>query len=193
MRKTGITFLCFSFLLLFNGILFAQEFSADLITISKEKILPAKIFVSKDKIRMETKEVITISRLDKNVIYILMPEENTYMEMPMVQPEIIPTAEKMEGELERKFLGKENISGRVADKYRIVYSLNNNKQTIICWIDSQLGLPLKTVSEDGFYSQEFKNINPGKQPESLFEIPAGYKKFQEPLPGLNLDLFKRKE
>ena len=41
-------------------------------------------------------------------------------------------------------------------------------------------LHAKTAAVDGSFTQEYKNIKIGGQPDSLFEVPAGYKKMTMP-------------
>jgi hypothetical protein len=69
------------------------------------------------------------------------------------------------------------VDGKTADKYRIVYASGNQKVAFLTWIVSGLNIPAKTAAEDGSWSMEYKNIKTGRQPDSLFEIPPGYKKF----------------
>jgi len=191
-RKIKFILLSGLFVFSFFNLGFAQEFSADVVSKAQGKITQAKIFVSKNKVRLETPEAISISRLDKKVVYLLMPNEKMYMQIPLEVNNLVVAQEKTDLEIERKFLGKENINGKSADKYRIVYLLNNKRESIITWISSDTKLPLKTISEDGLWSQEFKNIKVEKQPDYLFEIPSGYQEFQSPLGGLNnLNIFKK--
>lgn len=174
-----------SLFLLFTGIVAAQDFSADLISKSQGQVFQGKIFCAKEKTRMETNEAITITRLDKNIMWMLMPNEKMYMEMPLKSENIVAGAEKVQGEIERKFLGKESVDANMADKYRIVYTSGNQRVVILTWIVSGLNVPVKTAAEDGSWSMEYKNIKTGKQPESLFEIPPGYKKFSYGMPSLS--------
>jgi hypothetical protein len=184
-KAINIFLLLVSSFLLFTGIAAAQDFSADLISKSKEQVFRGKIFFAKEKVRMETGETITITRLDKNMMWMLMPTENMYMEMPLGSGNIVAGAEKIRGEIERKFLGKESVDGKTADKYRIVYISGNQKAVVLTWIVSGLNVPIKTAAEDGSWSMEYKNIKTGKQSERLFEIPPGYKKFSYPMPSLS--------
>jgi len=67
---------------LFGGIAFAQDFSADMVFTIEDEILNGKIFVTEEKQRMEIigdTTIITITRMDKNVVWILMPEQKMYI------------------------------------------------------------------------------------------------------------------
>ncbi|MCK9615081.1 MAG: DUF4412 domain-containing protein [Candidatus Omnitrophica bacterium] len=173
--KIFFIFIIFSFVILNS--LFAQEFSADVSSTTMGKQVSGKIYNAPGKARMETNEVIAISRIDKNIAWILMPKEKTYMEVPLTSSSIIAGNNKMPGEIERKLIGKETLGGKVADKYYIVYSAAGKTQAVYSWILPDLGIPAKTVAEDGSWQVEYRNINVGKQPDSLFEVPSGYNKF----------------
>ncbi|KPK39784.1 MAG: hypothetical protein AMJ78_07920 [Omnitrophica WOR_2 bacterium SM23_29] len=163
-------------------IVLAVEFSADMIHTSQDGITKQKFFVSNDKSRVENQQGIAITRMDKNVMWMLMPEQKMYMEQPLDPRNVTAPSEKYPGEIERTLMGQEVIDGRITDKYRIVYTMGGIKTTVFQWFASDLGIPVKTASEDGSWSTEYKNIRIGSQPDSLFEIPAGYQKFSEQMP-----------
>ena len=167
----------------------AEDFSADMINTTKGGIFRGKIFVGKDKMRMETQESITISRMDKKVVWILMPKDKMYMEQPFDPNQVVATAEKIGGEIERKLIGQEMVDGRMASKYQVVYNLHGRRETMFQWIVSGIKIPVKTAAGDNSWTMEYKNIKTGKQPDSLFEIPAGYQKFSTQMPTMK-DIFK---
>ena len=63
-----------------RAVVSAEDFSADMVSSSPEGSFTAKLYVSGDKSRMETSGATTISRMDKKVVWILMPAEKMYME-----------------------------------------------------------------------------------------------------------------
>jgi len=169
---------------LFGGLAIAQDFSADIVSTTKGGVLTGKIFVAKEKTRMEMSQAITITRMDKNVVWILMPEQRMYMEQPLKPENVVATADKMPGEIERKLIGKETVDGKMTNKYRIVYTVGDKKETIFQWITIDSGFPVKTAAEDGSWASEYKNLKTGKQPDTLFEIPTGYQKFSLGVPAM---------
>ena len=80
------------------------------------------------------------------------------------------------------------VDGKKADKYQIVYSENKKRVAIFQWFAAGLKLPVKTAAVDNSWSMEYKNIKIGKQPVSLFEVPAGYEKFSYQMPSMK-DIF----
>jgi hypothetical protein len=57
------------------------------------------------------------------------------------------------------------------------------------WISKGIAMPVKMAAVDNSWIVEYKNIKTGKQPDSLFEIPAGYQSFAMGKPSMK-DLFK---
>lgn len=188
LKKITVVF----FLILFaSSTVFALEFSADSITTQKGGYqIKGKLFYKADKFRMETQthrdmSMITITRIDKKVAWNLMPDTKTYIEMPLNMQNTPKVQEKYEGEIERKQLGSETIDGHPTKKYLITYKTNNETHQVYQWLATDINMPVKTSAIDGSWSHELRNIKIGTQPDSLFEIPAGYQKMQMPqFPGM---------
>ncbi len=170
--------------LFLSGAVFAEDFSANMISTTKEGTYQGKVFVTKDKMRIEMMGSITISRADRRVVWMLMPEDKTYMEMSLKPQDIVMTGEKTQDEVSRRLIATETIDGKISDKYEIEYAVKGNNSSVFVWLVKNLNLPVKSAATDGSWSVEYKNIVVAKQPASLFEIPAGYKKFSADLPGM---------
>jgi hypothetical protein len=69
-------------------------------------------------------------------------------------------------------VGTETVNGRNAVKYE---GTNARGEAGTVWIDPKLQFPVKWQGKDG--GGELRNIQEGSQPASLFEVPAGYTKF----------------
>ena len=168
----------------------AVGYSADMVSKMGKIKVKGKVYAGIDRTRMEIldpagKKIITITRLDKGVSYLLNPEEKTYMESPTARGEsrmMMDLSKKFPGEIERKKIGRETVSGILCDKYRFVTQIptpmgETTTLTVYTWV-SQDGIPVKSETPDGSMSSLLTNIKRGKQPAALFEIPAGYKKFE---------------
>ncbi len=182
MLKKFFAILLFIFLLSRTALAF--EFSADtILTYEGGRETKGKIYFKPDKYRMDMKvqeEMIMITRVDKKVIWNIMPAQKMYMEMPFNLKNKPKVEEKFEGEIDRKLVGNETIDGHPAKKYLITYKSDNEKHQVYQWFATDINFPVKTSAIDGSWSQEYKNIKIGSQPDSLFEVPAGYKKIQMP-------------
>ena len=162
-----------------------KGYSADIVVKQWRAPMSGKMYFAGDKSRTEYivdgKKAINIVRADKNVLWILSPDQKTYMEMKISGKELIGMMEKMPGEIERKKVGTEKVSGIPCDKYRITYKLTEKDAPITFyeWL-SRDKISVKSAAVDGSWYTLLKNIKRGRQPASLFEVPSGYKKFEMP-------------
>lgn len=156
------------------------NFSADMVMTSGGQTMQSKVYVSEGKMRMEMGPNIVISRPDKNVSWMLMPEQQTYMENPIDRRVRAQTSREVQGEIERVKEGTEEITGKTAEKFKVTYVDNGKQTSIYQYIAADLEIPLKIKAVDGSWSMEYQNISMEEQPASLFEVPAGYQKFAMP-------------
>jgi hypothetical protein len=70
-------------------------------------------------------------------------------------------------------VGNDVVNGRAAIKYE---GVSSDGKTGTVWIDPKLRYMVKWQSADSV--MELRNIQEGSQPASLFEPPAGYRKFE---------------
>ncbi len=170
-------FLGFVFLLLspvFSGVGYAIDFSADVVNNLQGQTSQSKIFVKTDKIRLETEGVegYTILRMDKKVIWVVIPDEKTFIEVKSDQPR--GSSEKIRGEVSRKYLSSEVVNGYATKKYEVRYMDKKNMQEAYQWVATDLNYPIKISAVDGTWSTEYRNILVAKQPDRLFEVPEGF-------------------
>jgi len=173
----------------------AAEFSADMIQKSPMGNSEGKVFVKGQNIRHEMamggQKQIMIFQKKKGVALVLMPEMKMYMEIPAggQQGTAPPTPEEMENMAEKKYLGQEKVNGYKCKKYLFTPS-DPSVGTTTMWISNKLNFPIKTEmkSSSGPMIMEYKNIQEKKVPDSLFNLPAGYKKMSMPsmpkMPGM---------
>lgn len=155
------------------------EFSADMVTREGGQTFHGKIYSAKDKVRIETPAATIINRLDQKVSWVLMPEQQMYMEQPIDPMAAARMQAEVPGETERVSMGKEPVDGKPAEKFKVTYDAGRGPENIYQWM-GEGKFPLKTESLDGSWSVEFQNLIQGPQPASLFEIPADYQKFSMP-------------
>lgn len=181
--SSGLVILLAVFLIYCGFVLAASpEFSADMIlTDAKGTVQTGKIYMQgTDKIRQEVTsndEVsVTILRIDKKVSWTLMPEKQ-YME---VKFPFDPNQPNPDFEYEMKTIGSEIVNGYSCQVVQYTYK-DKKYGILVQWIADKLGFAVKTQSKNARgkveSTVEYKNIVEGKQPDKLFEIPAGYKKF----------------
>jgi len=170
--------------LLYCGFVLAAspEFSADMIvTDAKGNVTTGKIYMKgNEKGRQEVKSgddvSVTILRLDKKVSWTLMPEKQ-YMEVAF---NFDPNQLNPDFAYEMKTIGNETVNGYSCQVVEYVYK-DKKLGSLVQWIADDLGFAVKTQTKNARgkveSTVEYKNIAVGPQPDNLFEIPAGYKKF----------------
>ena len=179
-------------LLTISSIVYGTEFSADFLMKAGGISTSGRMFFGQNKFRMDMnvpQKITTITLLDKKEVINIMHEQKIYMVMPFDPQNKPKVEERLEGEIERKKVGTEVIDGHPTIKYLITCKTNNEKQEFYQWFADDIKLPLKIEARDGSWSQEFKNVKMGKVPDSVFEIPAGYRKVEIPIVprgGINL-------
>lgn len=156
------------------------EFSADLIQKSDGATTKSKYFQKGQKIRTEMKSeegklVATLIDLKARKMFQIVPAEKIYMEMPLGGEFASWAAdEKTQREFyESKLSGTETVNGYLCDKYTLIPK-KKGLETSTTWIAKKLGYQIKTVGKS--YSMEFTNIKEGGISDTLFSVPAGYKK-----------------
>jgi outer membrane lipoprotein-sorting protein len=165
----------------------AREYAATMVSQSAGQTITTQIYIKPDKIRTDMKTVgtSTIVRKDRNKVWTMMTAQKAYMEMQGVADAQTQAVEdKVKGEVSRKKVGVETINGHPSTKYEITTKADGKTIQIYQWWATDISFPVKTAALDGSWSMEYKDIEIGNQPDSLFEIPAGYKKMNIPgMPG----------
>jgi len=192
-----------SFLFLFCSIaaVAQEDFSADLVDTTNPNATErkTKIYATKDKMRFEPQAegahgAAIILNLSTHTSDALMADRKMYMEFTQSQT---PGMQQWSRDLFRpsdagnacaewlklpanrggscKNLGSETVNGRSAIKYE---GTNSKGETGYAWVDKKICFPVKWQEKTDTW--ELQNIKEGSQPASLFEIPAGYQKFQMP-------------
>jgi hypothetical protein len=177
-----------------------QEFSADVVNQHPDNAGMKKVYVTKNKVRFEVQganpamgpaAVVFDDAQHKYVV--IMTERHMYMDAPITMvrplmqhfwrvddvndacPEWKKTAEET-GTIKNwgscTKVGSDTVNGRSAVKYEGVSSQGGKSHY---WLDTKLRCVVKTDEGSGGF--ELRNIQEGSQPGSLFEIPAGYTKF----------------
>jgi outer membrane lipoprotein-sorting protein len=169
----------------------AAEFSADMVhkmgTMTKE----GKVYVKGKKMRTESGmgQGITIVDGDTGTVWVLQPAQKMYMEMKKgaTQPaQTTQSDEELTKVADKKFLGTETVNGYQCEKYLYTYR-DKTLGTMTMWNATKLGQAIKMVhqSPEGESSFEYRNIKEGGVADSLFQVPAGYKKMEMPgMPGM---------
>lgn len=171
------------------------EFSADMVETQKGEGPQAKIYFGKDKIRFEpTKKDprgggAMILDLSTQTSTVVMEQQHMYMQLPQQMANQRNMYHFFRtGDVENACtdwlaqswnkggtchkVGSDTVNGRPTIKYE---GTNAKGESGTMWLDPKLRFPVKWQGKNG--GGELQNIKEGAQPASLFEIPAGYTKF----------------
>jgi len=167
-----------------------QQFSADMVTWQgKKQADPIPFYVSGEKSRMDLEGSSMIVRRDKNVMWMVMPEKKTYMEMAIDSDKLTKTYQEIEGEVSREPLGTEELNGMQVEKSLVTYEDDGKTKKMYQWIKDG-AIAVRSEDVDGKWAVEFQNLNTDKPDDSLFEPPADYEAMQMPtMKGLMKGIF----
>jgi hypothetical protein len=170
---------------------FGFDLSSDMVMTAKGQVHKSKIYMKEQKFRIEAEGQAgyNIVRADKDLMWVVMTGQKSYMEMRYDPSKAPKTQEKLRGEVSRKLIGYEKVDGRPTEKYDVTYTESGKTDRMYQWIATDIKFPVKMASVDGSWTMEYRNINMGSQPDSLFELPAGYQKVG--MPGLKDALGER--
>jgi hypothetical protein len=173
----------------------AQQFSADIVTVSPDGAAPAgKLYVAGEKERIETPEhadgffVIDGSAPSA---YFVRPAARQFMDARQSSPltRIFVTVDpndpcpqwqamaKLAGMTEQgswqcQRVGQETINGNSVIAYR---AISASGRALLGWVDPVRKFPLRIKAEDGAIF-EVGNLRDAPQPTELFELPASFRK-----------------
>ncbi|MGA2989430.1 MAG: DUF4412 domain-containing protein [Candidatus Korobacteraceae bacterium] len=168
-----------------------SPFSADMVMTSaklSQQSMTGKIyFDGSSRFRVDTSmmgmSAWNIADSKSQIVYSVMPQQQMYMETRLDQfraqskadftpyDASNPCAAKPDYNCTK--VGTENVNGRSCNKWEFTSKVGGVKRWV--WIDQQSNIPVKTLTADGT-TVEMRNIQEGAQPDSLFQVPPGFRK-----------------
>jgi hypothetical protein len=172
------------------------EFSAELVDMQKpDHPSKGKMYFAKDKVRFESVQKdprsggTVIINLSTQTTTVLMNQQHMYMDLtPQMAAQRsaynffhtgnveaacsdwAQLAQNKGGSCHK--VGSDTVNGRSTVKYE---TTNANGDSGTVWLDPKLRFPVKWQGKNSGW--ELQNIQEGSQAASLFEVPAGYTKF----------------
>ncbi len=182
-----------------SGALFAAgfapasvEYSADRhMSTSEGAAMTGKVYSAAGKERNEfgAGETVSITRMDKKLIWMLMPKEKKYMEHAFGEGKR-EKGNYQECDVRQTAAGEETVNGVRTKKSTVEFSCpDKEKSSGTIWMTKEnIVMKMETMAKSGsskkdVFRMELKNLKIGKQDPNLFEIPAGYQKFEMPSMG----------
>ena len=151
MRKLALSAAAISLCLFFATHALAIDMSSDMVSTANNQKHTSKIYMQGAKMRMESPQQpgYSIVRPDRNVVWMVMPEQKSYMEMRLDTSRQPRTGEKVQGEVSRKLLGLETVDGHPAQKYEVTYKDRETNQKMYQWMATDIKFPVKMAAIDG--------------------------------------------
>ena len=160
------------------------EFSGTLIIRVNGKTHHAQVYGQADRLRLEYRyavrtelglSAIEIIRFDLAERWYILPQQKLLLVLPVTDdtPSIRP---KFDGETNRIAAGDAMVAGRAARLFNVEVKRNGIPERFHEWVDAEMGLVLKVVSQDRDWSFEYERLRFLPQPRVYFEPPPGYHK-----------------
>jgi hypothetical protein len=179
-RGQRLGYWCLLLVLTVPGVAWGAEFSALMTVKDDAKVMPGKIQVSDGKLRQEFADeggqTITIVRPDLKVVWVILPRQRSYMEIPLTTKlpgqfiQIPPQA------VGKRLVGQERLNGYDTEKYEVSVPVGRGLEKQTYWVAAKLGLPIKMECRERQFSLEYKSIREEKVPDRLFALPPGLQK-----------------
>ena len=162
----------------------AAEFTAKMVLTDGGKVMPGKIYIKGDKMRQEFSDEhgqsITIVRKDKKVVWVVMPQDRVYVEMPLKKEMPGQFLQFPEKPLKKQKVCTETVSGYATERYQVIVSGGSLGPVVQnFWMCDKLGMPVKMECKEKSLSVEYKDIKEGRVEDKLFEPPPGFKKITQ--------------
>jgi hypothetical protein len=153
----------------------AAQFAAGLVVLPKgARPSTGEIFVKGAKVRQEISgpngTQIMIFRSDLKVTWMMTEPEKTWLQMAYLPSDNEFEEWRWQKFTNARFLGNDTIRGINCRKYQAV----EDGKTTVYWVSEKLSLPVRI--ENQYETIEFINVRKCRLSDSLFEIPASYKK-----------------
>jgi len=137
--------------------------------------------------------MISISRPDLKLAYLVYPGLNSYAAMP--SPEASASLNPDDYQMETTELGKETVDGHDCVKNKMVVTDKAGaKHESTVWVATDLKkFPVKIVTSEGGHAATilFKQVTFAKPDASQFEPPAGFTKYDSPQTMMQTEMMKR--
>jgi len=154
----------------------AVDFSADRIVKNEKSVVKAHVNAKDDRWRFEFTQPqggasVIIVRADRGTAWSIFSKRRQYVEGPIVRDHRLIVSEQMDGEISRELVGDEMLDGRPVELFEVTVAEGGTTRQYYRWVTKAERFPLKTVSKQGQWSEEFHRLIFTEQSPFLFELP----------------------
>ncbi len=164
----------------------ALDFSAERIVKSGKKAVTAHVNAKDDRWRFEFAQPqggasIIIVRMDRQSSWLVLSRRRQYLELPIADENRLAVSERMEGELSREFVGDQTLNGYPTELFEVTVAENGGTRQYYQWVTKVQRFPVKTVSKQGKWSEEFRHLIFTEQSPFLFNLPQRLDRANQPV------------
>ena len=164
----------------------ALDFSAERIVKSGKSVVTAHVNAKDDRWRFEFAQPqggasIIIVRMDRQSSWLILSRRRQYLELPIADEHRLAVSEAMEGELSREFVGDQTLNGYPTELFEVTVAENGESRQYYRWVTKVQRFPVKTVSKQGKWSEEFRHLIFTEQSPYLFELPQRLDRANQPM------------
>lgn len=154
----------------------ALDFSADRIVKNGKSVVKSHVNAKDDRWRFEFAQPqrgasVIIVRVDRGIAWLILSKRRQYFEEPIVSDHQLTVTENMTGEISRELVGDEVLDGRPVELFEVTVAKDGETRHYYRWVTKAERFPLKTVSKQGTWSEEFQRLLFTEQSPFLFELP----------------------
>lgn len=154
----------------------ALDFSADRIVKNAKSVVKSHVNAKDDRWRFEFAQPqrgasVIIVRVDRGIAWLILSKRRQYFEEPIVSDHQLTVTENMTGEISRELVGDEVLDGRPVELFEVTVAKDGETRHYYRWVTKAERFPLKTVSKQGTWSEEFQRLLFTEQSPFLFELP----------------------
>jgi hypothetical protein len=164
----------------------AIDFSAERIVKNEQYSVTAHVNAKDDRWRFEFMQPqggasIIIVRMDSRISWLILSKRRQYLEVPVEKDHRLVVSERMEGEVSRELIGDETLNGYPTELFEVTVAENGVTRQYYRWVTKAQRFPVKTVSKQGRWSEEFRRLIFTEQSPFLFELPRRLDRANPPM------------
>ena len=154
----------------------ALDFSGDRIVKRGKSVVTAHVNAKDDRWRFEflipqRGASVIIVRVDRGIAWLILSKRRLYVEEPITNDYRLEVSENMPGEIARELVGDEMLNGYPTELFEVTVAGAGETRQYYRWVTKVQRFPMKTVSKQGEWSEEFRRLIFTEQSRFLFELP----------------------
>ncbi len=154
----------------------AGDFSAERRLKHGKAVVMAHVNAKQDRWRLEFAQPqgvasVAIVRMDLGVAWLIVSQRRQYLEVPIAPAYRLEFGEHLEGEQSRELVGEQVLNGYPTELFDVAVTQRGEIRHYYRWITKVERFPVKTVSKEGEWSEEYRHLIFTEQTPLLFELP----------------------